>query len=118
MAGIRSLLKEVSLTVSDLERIYIAGNFGAHLDIENAIALGLLPDLARDKFEFIGNASLRGAYFILTSQEYRLKAKKLAQKITNIELSTLSGYTEEFIAACFLPHTDLHLFPSSNFCHS
>lgn len=112
MAGIRSLLKELSLEVSDIERVLVAGNFGRHLDIENAITIGLLPDLPRERFQFIGNASLRGAYLSLLSGEYRGRMGKIAGMMTNIELSALPGYTDEFIAASFLPHTDLGLFPN------
>jgi uncharacterized 2Fe-2S/4Fe-4S cluster protein (DUF4445 family) len=98
--------------LSALERIIVAGNFGLHLDIENAITIGMLTNIARDKFQFIGNASLRGAYKALHSQSERENQKKIAGKITNIELSNFPGYNDEFIAACFLPHTDISLFVS------
>ncbi|NQS98015.1 MAG: DUF4445 domain-containing protein [candidate division Zixibacteria bacterium] len=113
MAGIRCLLKELSLDIDKVEKILVAGNFGKHLNMENAITIGLLPDLPRKRFEFIGNASLKGAYFAIMSEEYRRKGEELSRQVTNIELSTLPGYNDEFIAACFLPHTDLNLFPSA-----
>ncbi len=113
MAGARSLLKELSLGIEAVERVLVAGNFGRHLDMENAVAIGLLPDLPRERFEFIGNASLRGAYLSLLSGPYRERASRLAGMMTNIELSTLPGYTDEFVAASFLPHTDGGLFPLS-----
>jgi uncharacterized 2Fe-2S/4Fe-4S cluster protein (DUF4445 family) len=111
-SGVKTLLKELSFDLSALERIIVAGNFGLHLDIENAITIGMLPNIARDKFQFIGNASLRGAYKALHSQSERENQKKIAGKITNIELSNFPGYNDEFIAACFLPHTDISLFVS------
>lgn len=113
MAGMRCLLKELSLDIDKMEKILVAGNFGKHLNMENAITIGLLPDLPRERFEFIGNASLKGAYFAIMSEEYRRKGEELSRQVTNIELSTLPGYNDEFIAACFLPHTDFNLFPSA-----
>ena len=112
MAGIRCLLKELALQISSIERVLVAGNFGQHLNMENAIRIGLLPDLPRNRFIFLGNASLKGAYCSLLSAEHRDKVKELSNQVTNIELSTFPGYHDEFIAACFLPHTDYSLFPS------
>jgi uncharacterized 2Fe-2S/4Fe-4S cluster protein (DUF4445 family) len=114
MAGIRTLLKELSFDLPDIGRVIVAGNFGLHLDVENAIAIGLLPNLERSKFQFIGNGSLRGAFNALFSQVERDNQNKIAGRITNIELSNFPGYNDEFIAACFLPHTDSSLIASHN----
>ncbi len=106
------MLKQVDLDFVDLDRIYIAGGFGHFLDLENAITIGLLPDVPREKFHYIGNASLMGSYMTLLSQEHQQKQTELTQRITYVELSTDPGYMDQYTAALFLPHTDLSLFPS------
>ena len=112
------MLKQVDLDFVDLDRIYIAGGFGHFLDLENAIAIGLLPDVPREKFLYIGNASLMGSYMTLLSQEHQQKQTELTRRITYVELSSDPGYMDQYTAALFLPHTDLSLFPSYEPPHS
>ncbi len=111
-AGIMTLLKGVGLTTSAIERVVIAGGFGRYLDIENAIRIGMLPDLPRERFEYIGNGSLRGAGLALLSRQMREELELISRRITYFELSSWPGYMDEFMAALFLPHTDAALFPS------
>ena len=79
----------------------------------NAIFIGLLPDLPREKFVFVGNSSLVGARQILLSHEAIMDADEIARKITYFELSVEPGYMDEYMAALFFPHTDLTKFPAS-----
>ncbi|MCK4645973.1 MAG: DUF4445 domain-containing protein [Candidatus Aminicenantes bacterium] len=106
------LLKNVGLSFDKIDSVYIAGGFGEHLNIKNAIRIGLLPDLKREKFHYLGNSSLLGAYLILLSDKNKDLATEVAQKMTYIELNTEPSYMNEFTGALFLPHTDLSLFPS------
>jgi uncharacterized 2Fe-2S/4Fe-4S cluster protein (DUF4445 family) len=109
-AGISTLLKKMNYTVRDISRFYIAGGFGSHLDIAKAITIGLLPNAPLDRFSYIGNGSVEGARMILLSYIAMAKAHRIADKMTYIELSADNSFTEEFISAIFLPHTDLNLF--------
>lgn len=106
------LAGHMGLDFGRIEKIFIAGGFGTYLDIESAIAIGLLPDLPRDKFQFVGNSALSGARQALISCEALQKAKEIARKMTYVELSVDPAYMEEYTAALFFPHTDLKLFPS------
>jgi uncharacterized 2Fe-2S/4Fe-4S cluster protein (DUF4445 family) len=106
------LLKQVGLTFNEAEAFYIAGGFGHHLDVENAIRVGLLPDMERERFHYLGNTSLLGAYLVLISDENRKMVEEYAKKMTYIELDTEPAYMNEYTGALFLPHTDLSLFPS------
>jgi uncharacterized 2Fe-2S/4Fe-4S cluster protein (DUF4445 family) len=106
------LLKQVGLTFDGIDAVYIAGGFGHHLDTENAVRIGLLPDLARERFRYLGNSSLVGAYFILISETNRQLAEATSSKMTYVELNTEPSYMNEYTGALFLPHTDLGLFPS------
>ena len=111
-SGAKTLLHNIGMDVSDIDRVIIAGGIGQNLDINNSITIGLLPDLPHEKFEFIGNSSLTGAYACLVSDDAREKVKEIADSMTYIELSADPAYMEELISACFLPHTDTSLFPS------
>jgi uncharacterized 2Fe-2S/4Fe-4S cluster protein (DUF4445 family) len=106
------LLKQMGLTFKDVGRVFIAGGFGTYLDIEKAVIIGLLPDLPRGKFSFVGNSSLIGAREILLSYEAQQAAESIARKMTYLELSVEPAYIEEYMSSLFFPHTDLSRFPN------
>ncbi|MFH1640365.1 MAG: ASKHA domain-containing protein, partial [Candidatus Omnitrophota bacterium] len=106
------LVKHMSLELSTIKKIFIAGGFGTYINIDNAIRIGLLPDLDASRFIFVGNSSLAGARHILLSYEAMKKADEIAKKITYCELSVESSYMDEYMAALFFPHTDLKKFPN------
>jgi len=106
------LLKNVGLTMSDIERVYVAGGFGSHLNFKNAVMIGLLPDIGLEKYEYLGNTSLSGAHLALISKSHRDKLLQIARSMTYIDLSSEPGYMDMYTAALFLPHTDVSLFPS------
>ena len=95
-----------------IKTVFIAGGFGTSVDIDNAVGIGLLPDLERSRFIFVGNSSLAGAQKMISSYEARDKANEIARKMTYFELSVETGYMDEYMAALFFPHTDLGKFPS------
>jgi len=111
-AGYQILLESVGLTIHDLERIFLAGTFGSYIDLEDAITIGLLPDLPRDRFYFLGNTSLQGAKKVLLYAEKRKELERIAEMMTHVELSNHPRYMDYYMAALFLPHTDESLFPS------
>lgn len=111
-AGCQTLAKSVGISCSDFERVIIAGAFGSSIDIEKAIAIGLLPDLPLDRFTFIGNGSLMGARLTSFSTDLLDDARAVAQMMTNFELSDNTDFMSNYVAALFLPHTDTNEFPS------
>ena len=111
--GYRTLLASVGLDFSDIDLVIVAGTFGNHLDVENAVTIGLLPDLDRDRFVFAGNGSLLGARLSSFSTELIAAGRQVAGAVTNIELGDNAIFTENYMAAMFLPHTDATLFPSA-----
>ncbi len=114
-AAIKSLTDYVGMSFDKFENIYVAGGFGSSLNIPKAIAIGLLPDVDPRKMQFIGNSSLTGARVSLMSISSFEKTREIARRMTNIELSNYAPFMNEFIAALFLPHTDIKLFPSVNY---
>ena len=79
--------------------------------IRKAIMIGLLPDLPREKFKFIGNSSLAGARLALLHYEALSKINEIAKRMTYFELSVDNSFMDEYTKALFLPHTDLEKFP-------
>jgi uncharacterized 2Fe-2S/4Fe-4S cluster protein (DUF4445 family) len=100
------------MTFGDVEKIYIAGGFGRYIDVERAITIGMLPDLPVDKFQFLGNTSIMGAYYALLCDRLRHEAEEIAKKMTYVELSVSRHFMDEYMSALFLPHTDLNAFPT------
>lgn len=106
------LIESVGMSEQNVDRIFVAGGFGNYLKIKSAITIGLLPDIPLEKIKFIGNSSLSGARIALLSKHALEEATQIAKKMTYFELSVNPTFMDEFIAAMFLPHTNLDLFPS------
>ncbi len=111
-AGYVTLLENVGLRLQDLEQVILAGAFGQFINIENAIAIGLLPDLPREQFQFVGNGSLQGATLLAFSRDLLEEERRVADMMTNFELSETPGFMDQYIAALFLPHTRMEYFPT------
>lgn len=111
-AGFTVLLEEVGMDFSMVERMIITGGFGQFLDIDRAVSIGLLPDMDREKFVYMGNSSIAGAYMALLSGEHRREAIEICNKMTYVDFSSSPRFMDEFTRAQFLPHTDGHRFPS------
>jgi len=112
-SAIISLLNKVGKNMSDITKIYIAGGFGNYLNIENSIHIGLLPDINRDVYEFIGNSSLAGARMMLLSRDLVARADAIRKNVTYLDLSSEPDYMDEYVASLFFPHTDMGRFPSA-----
>lgn len=106
------MLASVGLDFSAVSQVYVAGGFGRFLDISKAILIGMLPDMPPDRFTYLGNSALAGARAMLTSRAARAKALQLADRMTYLELNVETAYMDEYMAALFLPHTDIKRFPT------
>ncbi len=111
-AGLRTLLEEVDLSVFDLEKIYLAGGLGRHLNIKNAVMIGMIPDINISKYHFLGNTSVTGAYLSIMSEDKYNESVKIADHITYIELSVNMKFMDRYVAGLFLPYTDMKDFPT------
>jgi len=112
-SAIDILLQSVDMTVDMIDTVYVAGGIGSGINMKNAVNIGMLPDVELEKFRYIGNSSLTGAYAMVLSDEANAKCNEVGANMTYLELSTYPGYMDSFVAACFLPHTDRSLFPHS-----
>ena len=111
-AGVHVLTSSVGLELSDIERVLIGGAFGKYIDIEKAIEIGLLPDMPWERFQYLGNTSVQGAYLALLCPDHRAMAGDIASMMTYLELSADNSFMDAFMSALFLPHTDLESFPT------
>lgn len=92
--------------------VLFGGSFGNYINVEKAVEIGLLPDLAWDRFHFLGNTSVQGAYLALLDRGARARIRDIARRMTYVELSADNTFYEAFTSALFLPHTDLSHFPT------
>lgn len=114
-SAIRTMLNSLDFTVDMIDDVYVAGGIGSGINMENAVNIGMFPDIPIEKFHYIGNSSLSGAYAMLLSNEAEHKVSEISHNMTYLELSNEPAYMDEFVASCFLPHTDATLFPSLTF---
>ena len=111
-SAIRTMLSSLDFDVSMIDDVYVAGGIGSGINMQNAVNIGMFPDVPLDKFHYIGNSSLTGAYLMLLSTAAEKKTYELASNMTYMELSTVPTYMDEFVGACFIPHTDASMFPN------
>jgi uncharacterized 2Fe-2S/4Fe-4S cluster protein (DUF4445 family) len=111
-AGFTVLADSVGIPLEIVEQVLIGGSFGKYINVEKAIQIGLLPDMPWDRFQFLGNTAIRGAYLALLERQARERVKDIASRMTYIELSADNTFYESFTSALFLPHTELSRFPS------
>jgi len=86
-----------------IERFYLAGGFARHVNLDNAVIMGLLPDIDRDKYTFIGNGSLAGAYLMLLDEQIRKKLPRIISSLEVIELNLDKDFQEAYTLGMLLP---------------
>lgn len=110
-SAIRTMLAYCDFDISMIEHVFVAGGIGSGINMSNAVHIGMFPDVPQEMFQYIGNSSLSGAYAMLYSTQSERKVYEIAKNMTYLELSAIPQYMDEFVAACFIPHTDASLFP-------
>ena len=96
-AGIETLLQQEGISANDLDELLIAGGFGSKIDLENAIRIGLLPQIDVKKIKVCGNSSLAGAELLLHNCELLEKQKELIQMSQTFELATNAFFQKKYI---------------------
>lgn len=110
-SGCMTLLEEVGLNMDMIEHIILAGGFGSYIDLDRAMTIGLLPEIEADRVTFIGNGSLLGARMSSLTKRIRKDVVEVTKRMTNFELSETPSYMSNYVAAMFLPHTEIEKFP-------
>ena len=111
-AGFTVLADTVGIPLESVSKVLVGGSFGKYINVEKAVQIGLLPDMPWEQFDFLGNTSVKGAYLALLDWRKREQLTEIAKRMTYIELSADNSFYDAFTSALFLPHTDLHKFPS------
>lgn len=96
-AGIRTLCDTAGISEREIKRTLIAGSFGAHLDPESAVCVGIVPRCLEGTIEAVGNAALNGAALWLTDAAYRKRLDKISDSIVHVELSLSRSFNEHYI---------------------
>lgn len=94
--GIQVLLEHNKRTEDDIEQVVIAGAFGSYMNIASAVAIGMLPPLALNRFRQVGNAAGMGAKLTLISRVKRAEADAIASQVDYVELATAPKFSQTF----------------------
>ncbi len=105
------LMSRKSVRPDDIRKIFIAGAFGSEINVENAIFIGLLPEIPAERVKFVGNTAIAGAKMALISKNVRKESKSILRLVDYVELSLDPAFQKEFINATEFPHRDLNRFP-------
>jgi len=106
------MLRESGIELSELEGFYVAGAFGKHVSKESAIAIGMYPDMERDRIIHAGNSSLEGAVCALLDRGVAKEVEEILEKMVYIQFAAVEDFLNTMVAAQALPHTDLERYPT------
>ena len=103
-AGLRVLADVYGTTLERIDRLYLAGGFARHIDVDAACRIGLIPDLPRDRIVKVGNAALRGASMALLSRRARAELERRVQQVELVRLEAHPQFFDYFVEGCqFVP---------------
>lgn len=96
LSGFLALLNKAGIRMEELDKVMIAGQFGAHLPAESLTGTGILPKEVEDKIIYVGNSSKTGAYMTLLSEQVKEEMEGLAERMEYIELAETEDYEKLF----------------------
>lgn len=102
-AGIETLLETAGIRAGEISRVYLAGGFGMHLNVPNAIAIGLLPGFRPEQVRVVGNTSLAGALLALIDRTTLTEMEALREQVRVIELNLAEGFEDRYVEHLMLP---------------
>lgn len=103
LSGFIALLNKAGIQMEDLDKVMIAGQFGAHLPAESLVGTGILPEAVKDKLVYVGNSSKTGAYMALMSKKVKREMENLASYMDYMELGATEGYERLFSECLIFP---------------
>ena len=105
------LLESTGCSEADIDHFYLSGAFSAHSDLESAITVGIFPDIAREKYSCIPNASLDGARTLLLDRSRFEDIRYLTENLYCVQFASVPDFIVRMHAAKFIPHTDMNRYP-------
>ena len=109
---VECLMESAGVTTEDLSHLYLSGAFTAHSDLESAITIGIFPDLPRENYCVLSNTSLDGARILLLDRSRLREVRELSENIYCVQFASIPDFLVRMQAAKFIPHTDMHRYPS------
>lgn len=106
------LLEAAGCSEADIDQFFLSGAFSAHSDLESAITVGIFPDLPREKYSLIPNASLDGARTLLLNRGRMEDIAHLAESMYCVQFASIPDFLIRMYAAKFIPHTDMERYPT------
>jgi uncharacterized 2Fe-2S/4Fe-4S cluster protein (DUF4445 family) len=100
VAGLQIAFAEYGIDYAQLDRFYLAGGFGRHLNLASSKRIGLIPNLPVDRIVQVGNASVEGACIALLSRAKRAELEALVQRVQHCRLETHPGFFDYFVEGC------------------
>ena len=105
--GLELLLKRLGMTAGELQTVYLAGAFGTFLKPEDAVMLGLLPEVSLDRIKAVGNTAGMGAVISTLSKTAVDSLASLIHDIEHIELAEDPQFTEVFTESMLFGNGDI-----------
>ncbi len=96
-AGAETLILRYGIDISDISKVYLAGGFGYHIDLDKAIKTGLLDEALRDRIIAVGNSSLAGAVLSLSDENEKKQLEKICDISEEISLSDDRDFQEFYM---------------------
>ena len=106
------MLDVSGIEMQDVDRFYMAGSFGAHVDVESAVNIGMYPDVERSRIVPAGNTSLEGAQKLLLDQSLLQDIRQILSLMSYVQFGAVDDFLTRMRAAEALPHTDAERYPS------
>lgn len=102
--AIHYVMDAAKITARDLEKVYVAGAFGSYLDPVSILRIALLPDVPRERVQFIGNAALAGAVLATLSRKHLETAVRVAHEAVRVDMATDESFQDVFVDKLRLAH--------------
>lgn len=99
-AGMRALADVYGVDLARVDRLYLAGGFARHLDVDAACRIGLIPDLPRERIVKVGNGALAGASVALLSRRRRRDIESIVRRIELVRLEAHPRFFDFFVQGC------------------
>jgi len=106
------MLDQIGIPMEQVDRFYVAGAFGTHLDKESAVTIGLYPDMERQRIISAGNSSLEGAQLLLCNKDKLVLLESILGKMEYVQFGAVADFIDRMRAAKAIPHTDMRRYPS------
>jgi uncharacterized 2Fe-2S/4Fe-4S cluster protein (DUF4445 family) len=106
------ITRHAGISFQDVKHFYVAGTFGAYIDPQMALTIGMVPDIPLERYRPLHNSAGTGACLCLLSNDKRRELEEISRFITYLELNVDGDFMNLMNAAMFLPHTDISKFPS------